>query len=203
MPSEAVPVADPAFHAEVQAPLETRPARHLIASAIEGQDALFLAELARAQPTGQLVHVARDGGHASHLAELIGFLAPELELIMLPAWDCLPYDRVSPNPDIMAERLDALARLLDDRARKGRPRLIITTVNALLQRLPPPEVVRSGLFAAAAGERIDRDQLLLCLARNGYRRAGTVVEPGEYAVRGGIIDVYPSGSARPLRLDLF
>jgi transcription-repair coupling factor (superfamily II helicase) len=205
MPSEAVAVADPALHAELEAPLEARPARHLIASAIEGQDALFLAELARAQPTGQLVHVARDGGHASHLAELIGFFAPELELIMLPAWDCLPYDRVSPNPDIMAERLDALARLLDDRPRKGRrpPRLIITTVNALLQRLPPPEVVRSGLFAAAAGERIDRDQLLTCLARNGYRRSGTVVEPGEYAVRGGIIDVYPTGSEQPLRLDLF
>ena len=84
-----------------------------------------------------------------------------------------------------------------------RPRLIVTTVNALLQKLPPPEVVRSGLFAAAAGERIDREQLLACLARNGYRRSGTVVEPGEYAVRGGIIDIYPSGSAQPLRLDLF
>src|SRR5918996_3600204 len=121
MPSEAVTVADSALHAQLEAPLEAHPVRprHLIASAIEGRDALFLAELARTQPTSQLVHVARDGGHASHLAELIGFFAPELEVVMLPAWDCLPYDRVSPNPDIMAERLDALARLLDDRARKG------------------------------------------------------------------------------------
>ena len=120
---------------------------------------------------------------------------------MLPAWDCLPYDRVSPNQDVMADRLDALARLLDRRRRA--PRLILTTVNALLQKLPTREVVRSGLFAAAAGDRIDREALLSCLARNGYRRSGTVVEPGEYAVRGGIIDIFPSGVAQPLRLDLF
>src|SRR5919106_1353752 len=171
-------VAKSAVHAEIPAPLEAQPTQHLIASAIEGRDALFLAELAR-------------------------FFAPELELVALPAWDCLPYDRVSPNQDIMAERLDALARLLDERRRGQAPRLILTTVNALLQKLPPPEVVRSGLFAAAAGERIDREGLLLCLARNGYRRSGTVVEPGEYAVRGGIVDIYPSGSEQPLRLDLF
>ncbi|MEM7024319.1 MAG: CarD family transcriptional regulator, partial [Pseudomonadota bacterium] len=185
--------------------LESRPQRHLVASAIEGRDALFLAELAQSQPIGELVHVARDGPRAAHLAELLKFFAPDLEVILLPAWDCLPYDRVSPNQDVMAERLDALARLLDrDReVSSARQRIIITTVNALLQKLPPPEVVRSGLFAAEAGERIDREQLLVCLARNGYRRAGTVVEPGEYAVRGGIIDVYPTGSEQPLRLDLF
>ena len=99
----------------------------------------------------------------------------------------------------MAQRLDTLARLLET----GGPRLVITTINALVQKVPPPEALRSGLFAARAGQRIDRAQLLACLARNGYRRSGTVVEPGEYAVRGGIIDIFPSGSERPLRLDLF
>src|SRR5918996_1389192 len=192
-------VAKSAVHAEIPAPLEAQPTQHLIASAIEGRDALFLAELASS--AGQLLHVARDGPRANHLAELCRFFAPELELVVLPAWDCLPYDRVSPNQDVMAERLDALARLLDERRRGQAPRLILTTVNALLQKLPPPEVVRSGLFAAAAGERIDREGLLLCLARNGYRRSGTVVEPGEYAVRGGIVDIYPSGSEQPLRPD--
>jgi transcription-repair coupling factor (superfamily II helicase) len=195
-------VVRPAVQAEIEAPPELRPQRRLIASAIEGRDALFLAELALEQPAGQLLHVARDGPRAGHLAELCRFFAPELEIVLLPAWDCLPYDRVSPNQDTMALRLDALAQLLAPRRRKA-PRLILTTVNALLQKLPPPEVVRSGLFAAKAGERIDREQLLLCLARNGYRRSGTVVEPGEYAVRGGIIDVYPTGSEQPLRLDLF
>ena len=139
------------------------------------------------------------GGRAL-LAELVRFFAPALEVVTLPAWDCLPYDRVSPNSDIMARRLEALARLLDESAP---PALVITTVNALLQRLPPPELIRSGRFAAEAGGRIDREALLACLAHNGYRRSGTVVEPGEYAVRGGIIDVFPTGAERPLRLDLF
>jgi transcription-repair coupling factor (superfamily II helicase) len=177
----------------------TRPARRLIAAAVEGLDALHLARTL-APAAGQLLHVARDGGRAALLAELASFFAPELEVVVLPAWDCLPYDRVSPNPDILARRLDALARLSRD---GPRPPLVITTVNAFLQQLPPPELLRAGLFRAAAGERIDRERLLACLARNGYRRSGTVVESGEYAIRGGIIDIFPSGSGQPLRLDLF
>jgi transcription-repair coupling factor (superfamily II helicase) len=178
-----------------------RPQRRLVASAIEGLDALYLARLVEESPGAQLMHVARDAPRANHLAELIAFFAPRIERIVLPAWDCLPYDRVSPNRDIMASRLEGLASLLEPAA--GRPRLILVTVGALLQRVPPPEVVRGGMFRARAGERIDREALLECLARNGYRRSGTVVEPGEYAVRGGIIDVFPPGSAEPLRLDLF
>ena len=173
-------------------------ARRVIAGAVEGLDALHLARSLAA--TGQVLHVARDGPRANLLADLAAFFAPELEVVVLPAWDCLPYDRVSPNADVMARRLDALSRLARAKAPQ---RLVITTVNAFLQKLPPPEVLRSGLFAASAGQRIDREQLLACLARNGYRRSGTVVEPGEYAVRGGIIDVFPSGSEQPLRLDLF
>ena len=170
-----------------------------ISSAVEGLDALYLAGMAADPAAAQILYVARDGVRANHLAELVGFFAPDFEIAVLPAWDCLPYDRVSPNADIMARRLDALARLLET----GGPRLVITTINALVQKVPPPEALRSGLFGASAGQRIDRAQLLACLARNGYRRSGTVVEPGEYAVRGGIIDIFPSGSERPLRLDLF
>ncbi|HLT02249.1 MAG TPA: transcription-repair coupling factor [Geminicoccaceae bacterium] len=175
------------------------PGRRLVASAVEGLDALYLANLAADPAAPQVLYVARDGVRADQLAELARFFAPDLEVAVLPAWDCLPYDRVSPNPDVMARRLDTLARLLEP----GAPRLVITTINALVQKVPPPEALRSGLFAARAGERIDRAALLACLARNGYRRAGTVVEPGEYAVRGGILDIFPSGSERPLRLDLF
>jgi transcription-repair coupling factor (superfamily II helicase) len=193
-------VAEPALTVFADLP---RPGagQRVIASAIEGLDALYLAELAAGSTAGQILYVARDGVRANQFAELIGFFAPDLEVAVLPAWDCLPYDRVSPNPDIMAQRLDTLARLLE--ADGDRPRLVITTVNALVQKVPPPEALRAGLFAAGAGERIDRAALLGCLAQSGYRRSGTVVEPGEYAVRGGIIDIFPSGSERPLRLDLF
>jgi transcription-repair coupling factor (superfamily II helicase) len=191
-------LAEPALSVLADLP-RPGPGRRLVTSAVEGLDALYLAGLAADPAVAQILYVARDGVRANQLAELVGFFAPDCQVAVLPAWDCLPYDRVSPNPDIMARRLDALARLLEP----GGPRLLITTINALVQKVPPPEALRSGLFAARAGERIDRAALLACLARNGYRRSGTVVEPGEYAVRGGIVDIFPSGSERPLRLDLF
>ena len=214
MPSAPL-LADTAPDLQAAAP-PVRPARHLVAAAVEGLDALWLARAASRAGAAQRLHVARDGGRASLLEELVRFFAPALEVVVLPAWDCLPYDRVSPNTDVMARRLDALARLLDARLADAhladahlasepapRPQLVITTANAVLQKLPPPELILSGRFAAEAGCRIDRARLLACLARNGYRRSGTVVEPGEYAVRGGIIDIFPTGSEQPLRLDLF
>jgi transcription-repair coupling factor (superfamily II helicase) len=173
----------------------------LVTSAVEGLDALYLADRLVGNAAAQILYVARDGVRADQLARLIGFFAPELGVTVLPAWDCLPYDRVSPNTDVMARRLDTLAALLE--ADGDRPQLVITTVNALLQKVPPPDVLRSGSFVARAGESIDRARLLDGLAQSGYRRSGTVVEPGEYAVRGGIIDIFPSGSEQPLRLDLF
>ncbi len=175
--------------------------RTLIYGAVDGLDALHLAERARVKGTEIGLHVARDAPRAEQIRERIRFYAPELEVAVLPGWDCLPYDRVSPNGDVMARRLEVLSRLLGQGGR--RPDLLIVTVNAWLQKLPTAETIRSGLFAAETGENIDREQLLTCLARNGYRRAGTVVEPGDYAVRGGIVDIFPTGAEQPLRLDLF
>ncbi len=175
--------------------------RRLVAGAVDGLDALYLADMARDRAFDQYLHVARDAARADDLAALIGFYAPDLDVAVLPAWDCLPYDRVSPNGDVMARRMAVLARLLEHGPRQ--PRLVIATVNAFLQNVPTPAVIRSGLFAASAGDRIDREHLLTCLARNGYRRSGTVVEPGDFAVRGGIVDIFPTGAEQPLRLDLF
>ncbi|MGI9509560.1 MAG: transcription-repair coupling factor, partial [Geminicoccaceae bacterium] len=177
------------------------PVRRLVAGAVDGLDALYLAEQAKAETSGLFVHVARDAPRADQIAERLRFYAPELDVAVLPAWDCLPYDRVSPNGDVMARRLEVLSRLLGQGGAK--PDLLIVTVNALLQKLPTADAIRSGLFAAKTGEKIDREQLLTCLARNGYHRVGTVVEPGDYAVRGGIIDIFPTGAEQPLRLDLF
>ena len=178
--------------------LEPKGAARLVAGAVDGLDALYLAE--QASESFRL-HVARDAPRADQIKQRIAFYAPELEVAVLPAWDCLPYDRVSPNGDVMARRLEVLSNLLDQGGTQ--PNLLIVTVNALLQKLPTADAIRSGLFSAKAGESIDRDQLLTCLARNGYRRSGTVVEPGDYAVRGGIIDIFPTGAEQPLRLDLF
>ncbi|MGI9419382.1 MAG: transcription-repair coupling factor [Geminicoccaceae bacterium] len=199
-------MANPAFDINAIENADTEieaagPSSRLVAGAVDGLDARYLAEQAKADGQGLTLHVARDAPRADQIKERIAFYAPDLDVAVLPAWDCLPYDRVSPNSDVMARRLEVLSRLLGQGGQP--PDFLIVTVNALLQKLPTADVIRSGLFAAKAGEKIDREQLLTCLARNGYRRAGTVVEPGDYAVRGGIIDIFPTGAEQPLRLDLF
>jgi transcription-repair coupling factor (superfamily II helicase) len=192
-------MAEPARILEPQA---SRPAVRglLLGNAREGLEARFLAERLAARRAAQILHVARDLDRARELAELVAWFQPGVEVLTLPAWDCLPYDRISPDARIMAERLVTLARLAMPAAG---PRLVLTTVNALLQRVPAPEVARAGHLRLEAGRRLDREALAGWLERDGYRRTGTVVEPGEYAIRGGLIDLFPIGAERPVRLDLF
>ena len=178
-----------------------RPSRLLIAGAPEGQDARILADIAKRRGAGGLLHVSLDDQRMARLAEAVAFFAPEVELVQIPAWDCLPYDRVSPNVDIVSRRVEGLTRLIEPA--KGRARLILTTVNALLQKVPPRGAFAHATFRAKIGDRIDLDKLQAYLAHNGYTRAQTVREAGEFAIRGGIIDLFPPGTEEPLRLDLF
>ncbi|MCS6778879.1 MAG: transcription-repair coupling factor [Geminicoccaceae bacterium] len=172
----------------------------LLGNAREGLEARFLAERLLRGRARTILFVAHDLERARAVAERVLFWAPELETLVLPAWDCLPYDRTSPTAAVMAERLAVLARLAEA---SERPRLVVSTANAILQRVPPPEVVRSGRLVLEAGRRIGRETLVGWLEREGYQRVGTVVEPGEYAVRGGLLDLFPTGGAKPVRLDFF
>jgi len=172
-----------------------------LAGAPEGRDALLLAEMAALAPGRDLLHVARDDGRMARMAEALAFFVPEVEVLEFPAWDCVPYDRVSPNVDVVARRIDTLARLAEGAG--GRGRLVLTTVAALAQLVPPREALTRATLNAKAGSRLPLDKLISFLERNGYIRADTVMEPGEYAVRGGIIDLFPPGSAEPMRLDFF
>ena len=164
----------------------------------EGYDALLLARR-RAEFAGPVVHVARDDTRMARLTEALGFFAPDLEVLRLPAWDCLPYDRVSPAAALVSERIATLARLAEPAAA---PRVVLTTVNALLQRLPPRGMLAASLDLKPGGA-LDQEKLVAFLEANGYGRAGTVMEPGEYAIRGGIIDLYAAGRAEPVRIDMF
>ncbi len=170
-----------------------------IHGAPEGFDALLLARR-RAEHKGAVLHVARDDSRMARLSEALAFFAPEIEVLRFPAWDCLPYDRVSPNPEIVSERIATLARLLEP---ASCPRLVLTTVNALVQRVPPRPAFEGVSLLLRAGGTVDPDSVIQFLEANGYGRAGTVMEPGEYATRGGIIDIYPAGEPDPVRIDLF
>ena len=179
-----------------------RPGRVSIVNTPEGLDALLLAELAVERAPAPLLHVARDDAHMARIEATLKFFAPETEVLTFPAWDCLPYDRVGPHRDILARRIATLSRLAEDGACQT-PRVIVTTVNALLQRAPPASALAGRVLAAAPGTRLEQEALTGYFARNGYLRAETVGEPGEYALRGGIVDVFPPGEDQPLRLDFF
>ncbi|NBC32371.1 MAG: transcription-repair coupling factor [Alphaproteobacteria bacterium] len=162
----------------------------------------MLALFAARRPGRGLLHIALDDARAARLAWLLAFFAPETEVVQLPAWDCLPYDRVSPNPEIVARRIAALSRLAGGLDPK-RPTIVITTVNAALQRVPPRLIMGTAGRPLRIGDRLDLDELQATLVRHGYSRAQTVREPGEFAFRGGIVDLFPPGTEEPLRLDFF
>ncbi len=159
----------------------------------------FLADLARAAKS-RCVFIAPDESAMRAIASTAAFFAPDLEIVQFPAWDCLPYDRASPTLRVMAERVAALHRL---QGKLKGPQLLLTTANAATQRVLTPFRVRQLVARLAPGERIGRDKLAMLLQANGYVRTDTVHDQGEYAVRGGIVDLYPSGEEHALRLDFF
>ncbi|MEO0034995.1 MAG: hypothetical protein RLZZ501_1018 [Pseudomonadota bacterium] len=183
-------------------PVPSQPGRVALAGVPEGYDALVLAGLARAHPDRDVLFVARDDGRLARMAELLGFFAPELTVFDFPAWDCVPYDRVSPHVEVVTRRIDTLARLAG-RAPDGTGVVVLTTVAALAQRVPPREALARASLTVAPGRRVPLADLTGFLDRNGYVRADTVMETGEYAVRGGIVDLFPPGATAPLRLDFF
>ncbi len=165
----------------------------------EGWDAFLLAQRQR-EYSGPVLHVTRDDARMARLAEALAFAMPEAEILRFPAWDCLPYDRVSPNPALVSERIATLTRLLD---KPTGPRFVLTTVNALVQRVPPRSAFAGARLDVNVNGQVKPEELARFLEANGYGRAGTVMEPGEYAVRGGIFDIFPAGESEPLRLDMF
>jgi transcription-repair coupling factor (superfamily II helicase) len=166
----------------------------------DGMDAFILAEIAReGRP---VAYVVSDGQRLQNLEQTLSFTAPEIPVLSLPAWDCLPYDRVSPSADVSARRLTAISGLIA-LAQKPHAAIVLVTVNAMLQKLVPSDVIESLAFSARPGNQVRMDDIAARLERNGFDRVATVREVGEFAVRGGILDVFVPGSEEPVRLDFF
>ena len=180
-------------------------APHMIASGVpEGLDALLLGELARQTPRGApILHIARDANRLVTLEDALAFFAPDVTVLTFPAWDGVPYDRVAPNADTIARRIATLSELTHRETAGNKSSLIVlTTVNAVVQRVPPRAFIAASSMRLAAGNAVSMQELVERLEVSGYGRAGTVTDPGQYAVRGGILDLYPPG-AQPVRLDFF
>ena len=192
------------MNASVPHPLLDAPGRLTVCGVPDGADALVLSQIARARAetgtSGNMLHIARDDARVAALEDSLRFFAPDIETITLPAWDCLPYDRISPNPVICARRMATLSVLSHA---PTLPRIILTTVNAAGQRLPARDVVAANSLSAKPGDKLETEALLSFLTLAGYNRVSTVSEPGEFAVRGGLVDVFATGADEPVRLDFF
>ncbi len=179
-----------------------------LANVTDGAEGLVIADLARAvaaaknAPATSALVVCRDGSRMAALARALSFFAPEIEAMQFPAWDCVPYDRVSPHATIVAQRMTALSRLARVKGR-DKPAVLLTTVNAVLQRVPSKDQIARQALSAAPGNVLGMEGVIRWLELNGFLRSGTVREPGEYAVRGGILDLFAPGMELPVRLDFF
>ena len=179
-----------------------------LANVADGAEGLVIADFARAvaadskAPATCAMLVCRDGPRMAALGRALEFFAPDIAALEFPAWDCQPYDRVSPHAGIVAQRMIALSRLARVTGR-DRPAVLLTTVNAVLQRVPAKDFVAKQALSAAAGNALGMAGVIRWLELNGFLRASTVREAGEYAVRGGILDLFAPGMDLPVRLDFF
>ncbi len=175
-----------------------------LASLPRGSLPLVLTDLARAAQANKggrrAVFIAPDDAAMRAAADAARFFAPELDVISFPAWDCLPYDRASPALSISAERLATLHRLQQPGSAQ---QLLVTTINAVLQRVLTPFRVRESVREFKVGVQIGHESLAALLTRQGYSRTDTVIDHGEFAVRGSIVDIFPSSLDSGLRLDFF
>jgi len=181
-----------------------------IGGAPEGFDAYGVAELAAglaAQAKSRplpVLHIARDDRRMAAFASALAFFGPETTVIPVPAWDCVPYDRVSPNPTIAAERISSLTRAAAlERKPADKPVVVLTSVYGALQKIPEKFFFEQSVMRLSVGQELAMETVVDHLGMTGFLRSDTVVEPGEYAVRGGLLDLFPAGLDAPVRLDFF
>ena len=174
----------------------------------DGVASLALLQIALAGQS--FIYVARDDVRMTAMDDSLRRLAPDLRLLEFPAWDCLPFDRLSPQGGLVGRRIETLAQLASDAG--TRPRILLTTINAILQRVPPKTYFTDSSLVITAGQAtkdltngqtLGPAALADYLAGQAYLRTDTVRETGEFAVRGGILDVFPPGQTTPARLDFF
>ncbi len=164
-----------------------------------GADAYFLSQQAK---ENVVCYVCSDLELLNQTKELLSFFNQSLEVLTFPEWDCLPYDRMSPSNEVVGRRISTLQKLKDSSARV-QGLVILTTVSALSQKVLPKKVLQYGLNEIRAGGFVNPEKLAHFLVENGFNKTDTVREPGEFAVRGGIVDIFPSDQEKPVRLDLF
>ena len=170
-----------------------------LSGAPDGFDANILSNFIT-EKQKSIIFVARDDKRLDLMRKSLWFFSPNIPILNFPSWDCLPYDRVSPNADVSSARMATLAALSSG---FEAPLVLLTTLNAITQYIPNRTIVSNNSFVAIVGRTINVKELRAYFSKMGFVQTPTVTEPGDYAIRGGIIDVFPPGESGPVRMDLF
>jgi transcription-repair coupling factor (superfamily II helicase) len=178
--------------------------RHTLPRPISSADSLLLAEFAtREKAAGRITAiVTADATDAQRILDEMAFFAPNLQTVIFPDWETLPYDTFSPHQDLISERLATLWRI-SQRDPKDAADVVLLPATTALYRLAPPSFLAGTTFHFKVKQKLDEAKLKSQLTLAGYNHVTQVVSPGEYAVRGGLIDLFPMGSLVPYRVDLF
>ena len=180
-----------------QPDIPTQPNDHkILGNVLPGADALAISEIAE-QNQNLTVVVTPDTRSAVRLSRVLSELSSQ-DVCLFPDWETLPYDTFSPHQEIISSRLSALFHLQN--AKKG---IFLLPISTLMQRLCPPQYLQHNVLLIKKGDRLVIDKMRLQLEAAGYRAVEQVLEHGEYAVRGALLDLFPMGSAVPFRLDFF
>ena len=177
--------------------LKAEPGRRTLLPASHGA-ALPLSLAALADQPGLLVVVTADSPTATRLDRELKVLRPDLPVLHFPDWETLPFDTFSPHQDIVSERLQTLVQL--PQQTRG---ILLLSLSTLLLKVAPPSFVNLNSLLVKVGDRMDLPAIRRKLEQSGYRCVAEVMEHGEFAVRGALLDLYPMGSKRPYRLDFF
>jgi len=183
---------------QLSIPFSGHPTRFSYAA--NGLDSLSLASLACSLKTTKtpLIIITSNAFEAQRLMEEIPYFAPDLSLHLLPDWETLPYDVFSPHPDLISERLSTLYQISQNQSD-----VVIVPIGTALLRLPPVAFLSAHTFMLKKGQKFDLEALRNQCIQAGYHHVSQVISPGEFSVRGGLVDLFPMGSVLPYRIDLF
>ncbi|MFN7039305.1 MAG: transcription-repair coupling factor [Alphaproteobacteria bacterium] len=169
-----------------------------ICSIPDGGVSLVLSQVIK-NSENNILYIALNDEELHNIANTIKFFENNIDLVILPSWDCLPYDRVSPKSSIINERINSLNQLINSSNKK----IVLVTVNSILQKTIPKEILKMQIFKILKGDKINRDVLITKLFNLGFNRSVTATEPGDFAIRGSIVDIFSNQNSEGWRIDFF
>ncbi|WP_370930850.1 transcription-repair coupling factor [Bartonella sp. DGB1] len=171
---------------------------------VSGGEAIIIADLLakKISHSNKILFIAKDARKFLELETCLNFLVPDAKILHFPAWDCLPYDRSSPSLAVLAERLNCLFELSKIK-RNNEKVIILTSVNAILQKVIPEDILQTYFIPLQVGQKIEMSKIISSLEQYAFERVDIVKDIGEFAVRGGVIDIFLPDNNNPIRLDFF